>query len=231
MNAALIAKGPTAAAAIEHLNGSRCTSSRAPAAPERHIRSIDWRRFENRCERPARRIAIRQRVIRILLFGRIERDRLDHQTAFAFQLVGMSGAHDRLELAAVAFAILDRFLGGLDDPFRFAQHRVRVDGPGDGVQHPAIGSAEVSRDIAALFLFADDAEGADALEGGDKMLVEIFANFGIGQSVHTEHFSVVSGVVRFFEVAGDVNDEDEFFVFEGFGRGVFGIFLKATLVP
>jgi hypothetical protein len=95
------------------------------------------------------------------------------------------------------------------------------------VQHPAIGSAEVGRDVAALFLFADDAEGADALEGGDEMLVEIFAKFRVGQSVHTERFGVVSGIVRFFEMAGDVNHQDEFFVFEGFGRGVFGIFLKA----
>ena len=62
----------------------------------------------------------------------------------------------------------------------FAQHGGGVHRPGDGVQHAAIGCAEIGGDVAALFLLADDAEGADLLKRGDKILVEVGPDFWIG---------------------------------------------------
>ena len=59
-------------------------------------------------------------------------------------------------------------------------------GPAMTVQDAAIGGAEVAGDVAALFLSADDAEGGDFLEGGHEVFVEVLADFGIGQGVHTD---------------------------------------------
>jgi hypothetical protein len=90
------------------------------------------------------------------------------------------------------------------------------------VQHATVVGAEVGRDVAALLLFADDAEGSDFLEGRAEVLVDELADFGIGQSVDTQRFSVVSGKVGVFKETGNVEDEDELLLLEGllgrFGR-------------
>src|SRR5262249_5495734 len=139
----------------------------------------------------------------------IERGWLDRQAVLALEPFGVGLAEERLELAAVALGVLHRFLGGFDDPFRFAQYGVGVDRPGDAVQDASVGGAEVAGDVAALFLTADDAEGGDFLEGGDEVFVEVLADFGVGQGVHTGRLGIVSGDARIFKVAGNVQHEAE----------------------
>ena len=54
------------------------------------------------------------------------------------------------------------------------------------------------------------------------MLVEVLADFGIGQSVHTERFSIVSGEARVFKVAGDVQHQNELLLLFGLRGGLLG---------
>ena len=78
---------------------------------------------------------------------------------------------------------------------------------------PVLGT-EIGSDIPPLLLLSDDAKRTDLLKGGDKMLVEIFANFRIRQCVHTERFGVISRKVRFFKQAGHMQNKHQFFFLE-----------------
>src|SRR5207253_4131088 len=93
-------------------------------------------------------------------------------------------------------------------------------------------SAEVAGDVAALLVLANDAEGADFLEGGAEILVDELADLRIGQGVHTERLSVVSGQARVFENSRNVQDEDQLFILVGLlrrlGRSVVEMYLCAV---
>src|SRR5205085_5458917 len=84
----------------------------------------------------------------------------------------------------------------------------------DRMKNAAVGCAKVGGDVASLLLLADDAEGSDALERRDEILLEILAHFGVRQGVHTERLGVVSGELALFEVPRDVQDEDELLLLE-----------------
>src|SRR5581483_4156979 len=124
----------------------------------------------------------------------------------------------------VALGEVDALLDRLDDPLRLAQHGAGVNGAGHAVKDATVGSAEVGGDVTALLRPADDLEGGDLLERRAEILVDVLADFGIGESVDTQRFGVVSGEVRVLEVARDVEDEDELLVLLGLGgrlsRGV-----------
>ena len=116
---------------------------------------------------------------------------------------------------SLAFATVQSgHLRGFNNPARLAQQYVGLDGTGDRVQHAPLRRAEVTGHVAALFLAAVDRESADLLIAGDEMVVQILADFGIGQCVRTERLGVVSGETRIFKVAGDVHHEQQFVLFQ-----------------
>ena len=69
------------------------------------------------------------------------------------------------------------------------------------MEHATILCAEVRGDVASLLLTADNLKRPDLLKSRHKVLVEVFANLRIIQSVHTERFGVVSRVFAGFKVA------------------------------
>src|SRR5262245_20905604 len=111
------------------------------------VRAVDWRRRESRGERLAARVAVGQRVLRILSFRRIERDRLDDEAGFVLELLGVRLAEICLELAAVVTGFLHRLAGRVHDPLRFAEERGGIDRAGDGVEDAAVRGAEVRGDV------------------------------------------------------------------------------------
>ena len=120
--------------------------------------------------------------------------------ALQLQGVGVGLAEERLQLGrrgAVQLGELVGFVG----PAGLAEEDVGIHGAGHGVQDAAVRGAEVAGDVAALLLGAGEGEGADLLEGGHKGVVEVFADLGTGQGVHTERLGVVSGEAGFFKVA------------------------------
>ena len=58
-----------------------------------------------------------------------------------------------------------------------------------------------------------DGGGADLLERGDEVGIEVLADLRIGQGVRTERLGVVSGEAGLLEIAGDVQEEHEFLLF------------------
>ena len=73
-----------------------------------------------------------------------------------------------------------------------------------------------------MFLAVGDAEGADFLIRRNEKRVEVVAHVPVRQSVPTERLSVVSGEIRIFEVARDMEKKREFVVlpcFPGRFRG------------
>ena len=80
------------------------------------------------------------------------------------------------------------------------------------MQHLAVWEAEVTRDITPLLSAVGDAEGADFLIRRNEKRVEVVAHVPVRQSVPTERLRVVSGEIRVFEVAGDVEKKRQFVV-------------------
>jgi hypothetical protein len=91
---------------------------------------------------------------------------------------------------------------------RLAEEFVRVHFARDGVHDRTIGKAEIRGDIAADLLPIDDLERADLQIGADKILVDVIYHSAIGESVHTERISVVSGEAGIFQIAGQMDHED-----------------------
>ena len=69
-----------------------------------------------------------------------------------------------LRLLFAADVFQDGQVVGFHGPARLAQEGDFIRGPGESVQHQAVGRAKVAGDVAALFLVAGDAEGADTLK-------------------------------------------------------------------
>ena len=97
---------------------------------------------------------------------------------------------------------------------RFTQQGLGIDRPGNHMEYSTVLSAEIGSDVPPLLLLSDDTKRTDLLEGADKMFVEILADFGIRQCVHTERFSVISRKVWFFEQAGHMQHKHQFFKFD-----------------
>jgi len=95
---------------------------------------------------------------------------------------------------------------GLAEQFR------SVDRAGHDVQHLAVRCAEIAGHVAALLFRAGDAEGADFLIRRSEKRVEVVAHVPVRQSVPTERLSVVSGEIRIFEVARDMEKKRQFVV-------------------
>ena len=116
-------------------------------------------------------------------------------------------------------------------PSRFAQQPIGFDLAADRVQHAPIGGAEIAGDVAAVLLdFAvdvDDLEVARLLVGGDEMLLDVFTDFGVRQSARSECLGVVSRELLAGKVAGDLDDEQQFFLL---GRQRSGFFRRSDPV-
>jgi len=122
-------------------------------------------------------------------------------------------------LQFVHFAELPRFL----HPAGFFQQLGAGNGADHGVQHAAIGGAEITGHIAALLLaVGSDREGTDFLVGRHKILVQVIADILLRQCAHTERFGVVSGEAGVLEVAGNVQHEQQLSLFQSFFSGNFG---------
>ena len=78
------------------------------------------------------------------------------------------------------------------------------------MDHAAVRLAEIAGDIAADFLLADLLERADLLVRQHKVVVDVVADFGLREGVHTERLGV-SGEAIVFDIPREVNEEDEFF--------------------
>jgi hypothetical protein len=145
-----------------------------------HVRAVKrrWRKF--RCEGRAGGVAIGEAVFVVLRVRRIERDRFDRDAGFIAQLFGVRLAHDGFEFATVAVGCFHRRFDRFDDPLGFAQEGGGIDGTGDDMQHPTIGSAEIAGDVTTLFGGADDLKRGDFLERRAKMFVDEFPDFGVG---------------------------------------------------
>jgi hypothetical protein len=103
------------------------------------------------------------------------------------QAVGVALAQQLLEPGAVPLALRDHPLGRPDDPPRLFHERLGIDWAGHDVQQPPIRRAEIGGHVAALLLAVPaDAEGADALGGGNEPLVDELPHLIVGQGVRTE---------------------------------------------
>src|SRR5437016_2878968 len=121
----------------------------------------------------------------------------------------MRFTEERLELRTVILGDFHRLLCRLDDPLRLAQERRGIYWSGDDMEDSAIRSTEIGCNVSALLLITDDAECRDLLICRNEILIEVLADLGIRQGVHTERLGVVSGEVRIFEDSRKMEHEDE----------------------
>ena len=112
---------------------------------------------------------------------------------------------------------------GGERPVRFPQQFVRFDGADDRVNYPAAWGAEIAGDVSPLLhnVAVDVGRGkiADLLMSGHKILRKQLADARVRQGARPVCAGVVSREPRHFEVAGDVNQEDQLLaVFRLLGR-------------
>jgi hypothetical protein len=72
------------------------------------------------------------------------------------------------------------------------------------MQYLAPGRGEITADVATLFLARGELKRADLLERGDEILLQVLADVIIGEGLLTEGLGIVSGKLRIFEIARDV---------------------------
>lgn len=136
-------------------------------------------------------------------------DMLEIYVVFLSETVDMRFAPEGTEPRLAFYSVEGGELRRFDNPACLAQQHLGVNGAGDRVQHAPLRRAEIAGDVAALFACAVDGERTDFLIRRNEVNIEIFADFGVGQGVRTERFSVVSGEARVFKVAGNVHDEKQ----------------------
>ena len=111
---------------------------------------------------------------------------------FFSKSLGMMLAELSFERLSVLLRLCQRLFHSFDNPLCFAQQSLGIDRSGNHVEYSAVLSTEIGSYISSLLLLSDDAKRTDLLKGRDEMLVEILADFGIRQCVHTERFGVIS---------------------------------------